>query len=68
MNQEIYNGIINVLQRGAGVMAAEYCQAFTNVVVELQKRLKAEEDAKAKAKEDAEIKPVEAKPEATKKG
>ena len=45
MDQETYNGIIRVLQRGAGVMAAEYCQAFTAVVAELQSRIKAEQKA-----------------------
>lgn len=45
MDQETYNGIIKVLQRGAGVMAAEYCQAFTAVVAELQNRIKAEQKA-----------------------
>ena len=50
MDQETYNGIIKVLQRGAGVMATEYCQAFTAVVAELQNRIKADQKvAKAKA-------------------
>jgi len=56
MDQETYNGIIKVLQRGAGVMAAEYCQAFTAVVAELQKRMKAEQEAAQEAKK-AEKKP-----------
>lgn len=46
MDQETYNGIIKVLQRGAGVMAAEYCQAFTAVVAKLQEYIKAEQEAK----------------------
>ena len=49
MNQETYNGILNVLQRGSGVMAQEYCQAFTGVVTELQKRIQVELQAKAAA-------------------
>lgn len=52
MDQETYNGIIKVLQRGAGVMAAEYCQAFTAVVAELQKRVQAEQAAAKKAEQD----------------
>lgn len=53
MDQETYNGIIKVLQRGAGVMAAEYCQAFTSVVAELQTRIKAEQKAaQSKGKEE----------------
>lgn len=49
MNQETYNGIMNVLQRGSGVMAQEYCQAFSAVVAELQKRIQAEQVAKSEA-------------------
>ena len=49
MNQETYNGIMNVLQRGSGVMAPEYCEAFSAVVAELQKRIQAEQDAKSEA-------------------
>ena len=60
MDQETYNGIIKVLQRGAGVMAAEYCQAFTAVVAELQSRIKAEQKAaQAKAKEESSNKKKE---------
>lgn len=60
MDQETYNGIIKVLQRGAGVMAAEYCQAFTAVVAELQTRIKAEQKAaQAKAKEESSNKKKE---------
>lgn len=46
MDQETYNGIIRVLQRGAGVMATEYCQAFTAVVAKLQEYIRAEQEAK----------------------
>lgn len=49
MDQETYNGIVKVLQRGAGVMATEYIQAFTAVVSELQERIKAEKKAQEKA-------------------
>jgi hypothetical protein len=59
MNQETFNGIVNVLTRGAGVMAQEYTQAFIACVNELQKRLKAEAEAEAKANKD---KPAEPKP------
>lgn len=50
MDQETYNGIIRVLERGAGVMAVEYCQAFTAVVAELQRRIKAEQKAEQETK------------------
>lgn len=53
MDQETYNGIVKVLQRGAGVMATEYIQAFTAVVSELQERIKAEKKAQEKAQEKA---------------
>lgn len=57
MDQETYNGIIRVLERGAGVMAREYCQAFTSVVAELQRRIKQEED-EAVAEPEAPQKPT----------
>ena len=60
MNQQTYDGIMNVLQRGSGVMAQEYCQAFSAVVAELQKRIQ-------KDNEVAEVAEVaEAQPKATK--
>lgn len=46
MNQQTYDGIMNVLHHGSGVMAQEYCQAFSAVVSELQKRIQAENEAK----------------------
>lgn len=56
MDQETYNGIVKVLQRGAGVMAQEYITAFTSVVAELQNRIKAEQEAKQEAQQkDAKV-------------
>lgn len=48
MDQETFNGIVRVLQRGAGVMANDYIAAFTTVVAELQTRIRAEQEALAK--------------------
>lgn len=54
MDQETYNGIIRILERGAGVMAREYCQAFTGVVAELQRRIQEEQKAQEAAKDHDE--------------
>lgn len=45
MDQETFNAIVRILQRGAGVMAEDYIQAFTAVVRELQDRILAERKA-----------------------
>ena len=47
MNQKIFDGIVDVLQRGSGVMAQEYVQAFVGCVNKLQEYMKKEQDAKA---------------------
>ena len=52
MDQETFNGIVRVLQRGAGVMANDYIAAFTTVVAELQTRIRAEQEALAKQAQD----------------
>ncbi len=60
MNQQTYDGIMNVLQRGSGVMAQEYCQAFSAVVAELQKRIQAEQAAVEAIKTPEQPKPEDA--------
>jgi hypothetical protein len=52
MDQKTFDGIVGVLQRGSGVFAQEYVQAFVASIDRLQQLLSAEKEREAQKAQD----------------